>query len=200
MQSTYMSDYQDRLEDAEDTNQFDPEIGTNEYKSLYEKYFDLLPPELQDVMSMAADGKRQCEIGSFLGLTQGAISHRLAAAQRRIKELATKPECAVDPIQWVRSAFGTLAAKIIELMDKHECQLRVAEILNREHLWTGVTQTSVRYWLHRIAYACYALGERDVAAWVHWVATHSYVRGYLRPQAFRHGRKWLRFKTRKAYL
>ena len=93
--------------------------------------------------------KKQKEIAEFFNVSQGAVSHRLSRAKKRLRFLRDMPK--LDDkilLSHLNDHFSELEVDIIFNMVKTTCQSRTAEIVNGSYKLSGkdkMTQVKVRH-------------------------------------------------------
>lgn len=119
----------------------------------YENFIRRLPQREQDLIEMYCRArKKQKEIASFFGVTQGAISHRITRAKQRLKFLRDMPKLTVDIREVLKDHISPFDIEVVEIMIETTCQSRTAEILNKRHRLKGekqMTQVKVRHRFER---------------------------------------------------
>lgn len=119
-------------------------------------FLDRLPQREFDLIEMYyRDQKKQKEIAEFFGVTQGAISHRLSRARKRLEFLRDMPKIDGDTEKTVKVTrerlgdyFTAFEVDVIIFMIETTCQSRTAELLNLKYELTGqdcMTQVKVRH-------------------------------------------------------
>jgi len=119
----------------------------------YEDFIRRLPQREQDLIDMYCRAhKKQKEIASFFGVTQGAVSHRLTRALERLKFLRDMPKLTEDLRELLKDHFVSFDIDVIETMIETTCQSKTAELLNKRHRLRGdkqMTQVKVRHRFER---------------------------------------------------
>jgi len=112
-------------------------------------FVDKLPQREIDLIEMYyKKRKKQKEIADFFGLTQGAISHRLSRARKRLAFLRDMPKLTCDIRDLLKKDFEAFDIDIIINMIETTCQSKTAEILNDTYKLKGkdkMTQVKVRH-------------------------------------------------------
>ncbi len=122
---------------------------------------DSLDPLIQRLPSREIDllemyyrmRKKQKEIAEFFNVSQGAISHRLSRALKRLKFLRDQPKIDGDINEDLKDLFPTKDIEIIHLMITTTCQSLTAKIMNEKHKLVGkevLTQVKVRHRFERV--------------------------------------------------
>jgi predicted transcriptional regulator len=119
----------------------------------YEEFIRRLPQREQDLIEMyCRNRKKQKEIASFFGVTQGAVSHRLTRAIQRLKYLRDMPKLTGDLRELLKGHLSPFDIDVVETMIETTCQSRTAELLNKRHRLRGdkqMTQVKVRHRFER---------------------------------------------------
>ena len=119
----------------------------------YEEFIRRLPQREQDLIEMyCRNRKKQKEIASFFGVTQGAISHRITRAIQRLKYLRDMPKLTQDLRELLKDHLPSFDIDVVETMIETTCQSKTAELLNRRHRLRGdkqMTQVKVRHRFER---------------------------------------------------
>lgn len=119
----------------------------------YEEFIRRLPQREQDLIEMyCRSRKKQKEIASFFGVTQGAVSHRLTRAIQRLKYLRDMPKLIGDIRELLKDHFCSFDIDVVETMIETTCQSRTAELLNKRYRLRGdkqMTQVKVRHRFER---------------------------------------------------
>lgn len=119
----------------------------------YEDFIRRLPQREQDLIDMyCKNRKKQKEIASFFGVTQGAVSHRLTRALERLRFLRDMPKLTQDLRVLLKDHFISFDIDVVETMIETTCQSKTAEILNKRHRLRGdkqMTQVKVRHRFER---------------------------------------------------
>lgn len=115
----------------------------------FKPFIDRLPQREIDLIEMYyREQKKQKEIAEFFEVTQGAISHRLSRARRRLAFLRDMPKLTVDLKEALKEHFDTFEVDVIALMIETTCQSRTADLLNKKYNLKGsdkMTQVKVRH-------------------------------------------------------
>jgi len=148
----------------------------------YQEFISRLPQREQDLIEMYCRArKKQKEIAAFFGVTQGAVSHRLCRAIRRLEFLRDMPKVEGDLGELLAGHFDPFDIDVIQTMIETTCQSRTAAILNKRHRLRGdkrMTQVKVRHRFERAIGKLASLKEdHKELATVHDLAV--YVKGNL---------------------
>ena len=114
-------------------------------------FLSRLPPREVDLIELYyCEGKNQKDIAKIFGVTQGAVSSRLARAKKRLTFLRNLPKVSDVELDVALGAhFESLEIEIIKLMIQTTCQSETAKILNERHQLTDIktrmTQVKVRH-------------------------------------------------------
>ena len=132
-------------------------IRYNEIKS-GEIRFEDIKPFLSKLPRREADlvdlyyrlEKNQKDIARMYGITQGAVSSRLARARKRLNFLRDIPKISDEDIDnKLGQFFEDLELEIIKTMKHTTCQSKTAKIINERHGWSDekkrMTQVKVRH-------------------------------------------------------
>lgn len=115
----------------------------------FKPFLDKIPRREVDLIEMYyREEKKQKEIADFFGVTQGAISHRLSRARKRLKFLRDMPKLSDDPKTLLRGNFDDFEADLFVFMIETTCQSKTAELLNKKYKLRGkskMTQIKVRH-------------------------------------------------------
>jgi len=115
----------------------------------FEPFIQKLPKREIDLIDMYYKRqKKQKEIAEFFNVTQGAISHRLSRARKRLAFLRDMPKVSGDLRANLSQHFTDFECDIIVLMIETTCQSRTAELLNDKYDLTyrdKMTQVKVRH-------------------------------------------------------
>jgi predicted DNA-binding protein YlxM (UPF0122 family) len=135
---------------SEDVSEFDEFEEDQISLADLKPFLSQLPPKEVDLIEMYYGlRKKQKEIADFFNVSQGAISHRLSRAKKRLKFLRDMPK--VDDrllLSKLNEHFDDLEVDIIFNMVKTTCQSKTAEIVNDRHRLDGknkMTQVKVRH-------------------------------------------------------
>ena len=127
----------------------------------YEPFISKLPEREQDLIEMYYHReKKQKEIAEFFGVTQGAVSHRLSRAIKRLKFLRDMPKLAQDLNSILSRYFSTFEIDLIRYMVETTCQSHTAQLLNVKYKLSGqkrMTQVKVRHKFDRCMQKVYKL-------------------------------------------
>jgi predicted DNA-binding protein YlxM (UPF0122 family) len=100
----------------------------------FEPFIEKLPQREQDLIEMYyEEDKKQKEIAEFFGVTQGAISHRLSRAIKRLKFLKKMPKISGDLRTLLKSHFTSFEIDLLVFMIETTCQSKTAELLNKKY-------------------------------------------------------------------
>lgn len=115
----------------------------------FEPFIQKLPKREQDLIEMYyQDDKKQKEIADFFGVTQGAISHRLSRAKKRLAFLKKMPKIIGDLKNILQKHFNSFEIDLLCYMIQTTCQSKTAELLNKKYKLEGknvMTQIKVRH-------------------------------------------------------
>ncbi len=115
----------------------------------FQPFLDRIPQREVDLIEMYyREEKKQKEIADFFGVTQGAISHRLSRARKRLKFLRDMPKLADDPRKIMAEYFELFEIDLFVYMIESTCQSKTADLLNRQYRLRGknrMTQIKVRH-------------------------------------------------------
>ena len=131
-----------------------PDIDSDEHEAEplsledAQMYMKLLPAREADILELCSLKKKQKEIASIFGITQGAVSHRIARANERLEFLKKMPKVEDSTLMTqLREVFSQLDAEVVFYMVRTTCQSKTAHILNEK--WKGkhprLTQVKVRH-------------------------------------------------------
>lgn len=112
-------------------------------------YISKLPQREIDLIEMYyRKEKKQKEIADFFGVTQGAISHRIKRAKKRLLFLRDMPKINENIKCVLEEYFDEFEIDLIILMIETTCQSKTAEILNNRFKLDGknvMTQVKIRH-------------------------------------------------------
>jgi len=112
-------------------------------------FIDKLPQRERDLIEMYyRTNKKQKEIAEFFGVTQGAISHRLSRARKRLAFLRDMPKLGDDLKNLLAIHFEDFEIDVIYFMVQTTCQSKTADLLNEKYELSGrgkMTQVKVRH-------------------------------------------------------
>ena len=115
----------------------------------FQTFIDRLPQREQDLLEMYyRDQKKQKEIAEFFGVTQGAVSHRLSRARKRLSFLRDMPKLSKDLHAVLKRHFEAFEIDVMSIMVQTTCQSRTADLLNEKYRLQGkerMTQVKVRH-------------------------------------------------------
>jgi len=114
-------------------------------------FISRLPAREMDLIELYyCKGKNQKDIAKIFGVTQGAISSRLARAKKRLQFLRNLPK--IDKFEMeeaLKEFFEPIEVEVVMCMLETTCQSRTAEILNERLSLTDdknrMTQVKVRH-------------------------------------------------------
>ncbi len=124
-----------------------------------EPYLNLIPPREVDLIDMYYHKeKKQKEIASFFSISQGAVSHRLTRAIKRLFFIRDMPKIGDRELQnRLKEVFTESDADVVFYMIRTTCQSKTAQIVNKKYRQCNLTQVKVRHKFHR---AVLQLSER----------------------------------------
>lgn len=112
-------------------------------------YISKLPQREIDLIDMYfKKEKKQKEIADFFGVTQGAVSHRIKRAKKRLLFLRDMPKVNLDIIGALSKYFNDVEISLIQIMIETTCQSKTADLLNIKYKLEGknvMTQVKVRH-------------------------------------------------------
>lgn len=112
-------------------------------------YIKQLPQREIDLLDMYfKKEKKQKEIADFFGVTQGAVSHRIKRAKKRLLFLRDMPKIHGSLDSILGDHFDPFEIDLIQLMIETTCQSKTAEILNSKYNLYGkdvMTQVKIRH-------------------------------------------------------
>lgn len=116
-------------------------------------FLDKLPSKERDLIRLYYYmDKKQKEIAEIFSVTQGAISHRLSRASKRLRFLRDMPKLNDDLEVILKPYFTEFEIDLIHIMIETTCQSRTAEILNEKYSLIGddkMTQVKIRHKFER---------------------------------------------------
>ena len=147
---------------------YDQEENSLSYND-FVPFLDKLPSKERDLIRLYyyAD-KKQKEIAEIFSVTQGAISHRLSRAGKRLRFLRDMPKLN-DKIEKVLNPhFTEFEIELINTMIETTCQSKTAELLNIKYKLSGdnkMTQVKIRHKFDRFIERLkkFKKGETDLA-------------------------------------
>lgn len=115
----------------------------------FEPFIKKLPRREIDLIDMYyRDNKKQKEIAEFFNVTQGAVSHRLSRARKRLAFMRDMPKLTDDLRGLLSTHFEDFEIDVIIYMIQTTCQSKTADILNMKHRLSGkdkMTQVKIRH-------------------------------------------------------
>lgn len=115
----------------------------------FQPFLDKIPRREIDLIEMYyQEDKKQKEIANFFGVTQGAVSHRLSRARKRLNFLRDMPKLYDEPRELLKDHFDDFEMDLFVFMIETTCQSRTADLLNNKHRLRGsnrMTQIKVRH-------------------------------------------------------
>jgi len=115
----------------------------------FKPFINKLPKREIDLIEMYYKrNKKQKEIAHFFGVTQGAVSHRLSRARKRLAFLRDMPKLTQDIREVLEDHFSPFEIDVIIYMIETTCQSKTASILNDKYRFKGrnkMTQVKVRH-------------------------------------------------------
>jgi predicted transcriptional regulator len=119
----------------------------------FKPFLNKLPEKEIDLIVMYYYlNKKQKEIAEIFGVTQGAISHRLSRASKRLKFLRDMPKLPDDIFLILKPHFNEFEIDLINIMIDTTCQSKTAKILNEKYKFSGndkMTQVKIRHKFER---------------------------------------------------
>lgn len=131
---------------------YDQEENTLSYDD-FVPFLDRLPSKERDLIKLYYYmDKKQKEIAEIFSVTQGAISHRLSRAGKRLRFLRDMPKLSdgIDTI--LKPHFDAFEIDLISTMIETTCQSKTAELLNAKYRLDGdgkMTQVKIRHKFER---------------------------------------------------
>jgi predicted DNA-binding protein YlxM (UPF0122 family) len=134
----------------EDTQMLNSANDRNLFKfEDFEPFIQKLPQREIDLIEMYyKEDKKQKEIAEFFGVTQGAVSHRLSRAKKRLDFLKKMPKLNEDLRHLLHGHFTDFEIDLLNYMIETTCQSKTAELLNKRYKLQGknvMTQIKVRH-------------------------------------------------------
>lgn len=115
----------------------------------FQPFISKLPQREIDLIDMYYRGmKKQKEIAAFFSVTQGAVSHRLSRARKRLAFLRDMPKLKTELKDLLREHFESFEIDVIGFMVATTCQSKTADLLNKKYKLRGdkkMTQVKVRH-------------------------------------------------------
>jgi predicted transcriptional regulator len=115
----------------------------------FNPFIQRLPQREIDLIEMYyQDHKKQKDIARFFGVTQGAISHRISRAKKRLDFLKEMPKLTGDLRHILQKYFSAFEMDLLCYMIQTTCQSKTAELLNKKYKFNGkniMTQIKVRH-------------------------------------------------------
>lgn len=112
-------------------------------------FLDRLPSKERDLIRLYYYmDKKQKEIAEIFSVTQGAISHRLSRASKRLRFLRDMPKLKEDIEIILNPYFNNFEIFLIKTMIETTCQSKTAEILNKKFNLRNdsrMTQVKIRH-------------------------------------------------------
>jgi len=175
---------------------FDQEESGSGYQD-FAPFIKKLPKREIDLIEMYyTSDKKQKEIAEYFSVTQGAISHRLSRACKRLRFLRDMPKINGELNDILKKYFTDFEIDVIKFMIDTTCQSRTAYLLNIKYRLRGdnkMTQVKVRHKFERFIdrvkklkkhdnnlLVCYKLMEyvRNNLYMMHEVVLPHFNRGY----------------------
>lgn len=112
-------------------------------------FLQRLPKREVELIEMyVKEKKKQKEIAAFYNVTQGAISHRLSRAHKRLEFLRDMPKVSGNLGIMLKPYFDPFEIDVIVVMVDTTCQSKTADMLNLKYNLTGkdkMTQVKIRH-------------------------------------------------------
>jgi predicted transcriptional regulator len=144
-----------------------------------------LPAKEQDLVELFLfRKKRQKDIAKMFNITQGAVSHRLSRARKRLWFLKEMPKVDDNVLRArLKEQFTPMDADIVYHMTKTTCQSLVAKIINKAYNLEDkqcLTQVKVRHKFFKAIDKLGELGKTDpVYERIHALTVHIRKGSYL---------------------
>ena len=148
LQNRFSEGLEDGYED--DSQMLSSNSGRNLFKfEDFSPFIEKLPRREIDLIEMYyREDKKQKEIAEFFGVTQGAISHRLSRAIKRLEFLKKMPKLNEELKYILKNFFEPFEIDLLNFMIETTCQSKTAELLNKKYKFQGknvMTQIKVRH-------------------------------------------------------
>lgn len=129
-------------------------------------YLDKLPPREVDLIDMYyRSKKKQKEIATFFSITQGAVSHRITRARKRLIFLRDMPKIEdTTLLKNLNEAFNPLESDVMFFLIRTTCQSVTANMVNAKHSLDEkgkLTQVKVRHKFQKGVRYLESLAEKD---------------------------------------
>jgi DNA-binding Lrp family transcriptional regulator len=128
-----------------------------------EPFLSLIPPREVDLIDMyCRKKKKQKEIATFFSISQGAVSHRLTRAKKRLIFLRDMPKIEDRDLKTqLKEVFPAMDADIVFYMIRTTCQSKTAQMVNQRYRNSNLTQVKVRHKFHRAVIALSSAAQDD---------------------------------------
>lgn len=143
-------------------------FGSNEPLFRFEDFkpfLDKIPQREVDLIEMYyRQDKKQKEIAEFFGVTQGAVSHRLTRARKRLKFLRDMPKLPKSLSEILNEYMDPFELDLFRYMIETTCQSKTADLLNKKYRLSGdrvMTQIKVRHKFDRYIERLKELKDKD---------------------------------------
>lgn len=107
-----------------------------------------LPRMEQEILALLRKGFRQKAIAKHLGITQGAVSHRISRSCKRLAAIHQLQQFDLDRmVRELSPEIGVFEAEIIRVLAKTTCQTQTAQFINEMFNLSGkqvMTQGKIR--------------------------------------------------------
>jgi predicted transcriptional regulator len=146
IEARFSNDCAIKYEDITDSN-----VSYEEIKP----FIDRLPPREVDLIELYyCEHKNQKDIAKIFGVTQGAVSSRLARAKKRLQFLRDLPKISEMEIdKELGKYFDRIELEIIKCMVQTTCQSKTADLINKKFNLHNekdrMTQVKVRHRFER---------------------------------------------------
>ena len=115
----------------------------------FQPFIERLPRRERDLIEMYyRENKKQKEIAEFFNVTQGAVSHRLSRARKRLEFLRDMPKLRGNLAGVLKPFFDPFDIDVICMMVNTTCQSKTADLLNKKYrlrMHKRMTQVKVRH-------------------------------------------------------
>lgn len=132
----------------------------------FQPFLDKIPQREVDLIEMYyRQDKKQKEIAEFFGVTQGAVSHRLTRARKRLKFLRDMPKITRPPREILKEHMDAFELDLFLFMVETTCQSKTADLLNEKYKLKGdkkMTQIKVRHKFDRYIERLKSIKEKDI--------------------------------------